>query len=54
MQGDCADFNYRFPQKSIETVIKLLIAFKEVNKQSIRWTALSLILSFSSEQAPHW
>lgn len=36
MQGDCADFNYRFPQKSIETLIKLLITFKEVNKQSIR------------------
>lgn len=36
MQVDCADFNYRFPQKSIETLIKLLITFKEVNKRSIR------------------
>lgn len=47
MQVDCADFNYRFPKKSIETLIKLLITFKEVNKWSIRWTAASLLLSFS-------
>lgn len=36
IQGNCADFNYRFSQKSIESLIKLLITFKEVNKQSIR------------------